>query len=124
MGVNQKSIKCSLCLNYHHLATTPSCFQLELTYFLFQLELQRQQLIQERQAFYKELVKVKHGGVVNFPSPPAAEPVQSVPVSTPGTPVTSTTGAPPHYAPQHHYVGPPPGGMQVSYITNYTPSSV
>jgi len=78
------------------------------------LELQRQQLIQERQAFYKELVKVNHGGVVNFPSPPAAEPVQSVPVSTPGTPVTSTTGAPPHYAPQHHYVGPPPpGGVQM-----------
>lgn len=37
------------------------------------LELQRQQLINERQTFYKELIKVKHGGIINFPPPPTAE---------------------------------------------------
>ncbi|XP_063674934.1 SWI/SNF complex subunit SMARCC1-like isoform X4 [Bolinopsis microptera] len=86
------------------------------------LELQRQQLINERQQFYKELIKVKHGGVINFPPPPTAEmipgsatgahppatgptPPQHGPVPTSGPPPhpgAPPTG-PPTYPPQHPY---------------------
>lgn len=77
------------------------------------LELQRQQLINERQTFYKELIKVKHGGVINFPPAPTAEMIPGTgPAPHGGTqgtlqqgsaPNNAPTSHPPNYPPQHPY---------------------
>ncbi|KAL5257926.1 hypothetical protein ACHWQZ_G012765 [Mnemiopsis leidyi] len=77
------------------------------------LELQRQQLINERQQFYKELIKVKHGGVINFPPPPTAE---MIPGNASGAhppaagPTPPQHGAAPASGPPPHPGAPPPSG--------------
>ena len=88
-------------------------FQLFITILFKQLELQRQQLINERQQFYKELIKVKHGGVINFPPPPTAE---MIPGNASGAhppaagPTPPQHGAAPASGPPPHPGAPPPSG--------------
>ena len=111
-------------------------FPPDLTNLIPQLELQRQQLINERQQFYKELIKVKHGGVINFPPPPTAEMIPGnatgahPPAAGPTPPQHGTapaSGPPPHpgapppsgppnYPPQHPYQ-PNTQVTQVMYIS-------
>ena len=75
----------------------------------------------ERQTFYKELIKVKHGGVINFPPPPTAE---LIPGGPPMAPNASTPGGQyPAQQPQYPSVCPSTV-YRVHCIIHYTVNSM